>query len=192
MIKISRKKLTIAIWKSIKFLPKGIRGVLSRSLFQVNLKSEKDNKDKIIFKIASDTDEIISALRLIQENYQRLKMTDSDDLIRASKFNLLPTTAVFVAKCGEEVVGTISVIVDSSLGLPIDDFSDISSYREDGRVVEIGSFCIKESWRSRNSGISVPLALFSLKYCFEKVDTDFVVLTVRSSVARQCRNLPAK
>lgn len=177
------KKIKIFIWKCLKVVPPFVRAPLSRLLFKVTIKSNLSKHDDIQFSIASSIEDLSSALVLIQDNYKRLNMTDKEDLIRASKYNLLPTTIVFIAKISDEVVGTISVMVDSSLGLPIDDFSDVSQFRSGGRVVEIGGFCIKESYRSRNSGISVPLALMALRYCIEKIKADYIVLTVRKSVA---------
>ncbi len=177
------KKIKIFIWKCLKIVPPLLRAPLSRLLFKVEVNSKHNRDEDIQFSIASSIEDLSSALILIQDNYKRLNMTDKEDLIRASKYNLLPTTIVFVAKIRDEIVGTISVMVDSSLGLPIDAFSDVSHFRHGGRVVEIGGFCIKESYRSRNSGISVPLALMALKYCIEKIQSDYIVLTVRKSVA---------
>lgn len=164
-----------------KPLPIFIRGRISRSLFSVDLSFDEVDK-KITYQMVSDVSEITDSLELIQNNYKRLSMTKSDDLLRANKFHLLPTTTIFTAKYGEEVIGTISVILDSTFGLPIDSFEDISSFRKEGTVAEIAGFTVKESWRSRNSGISIPLALLALRYCFENLNVENIVLTVRDSV----------
>ena len=175
------KFFKIFLWKMFKPLPLFIRGRISRKLFSVNLSLDEVDKN-ITYQMVSDVSEITDSLELIQNNYKRLSMTKSDDILRANKYHLLPTTTIFTAKYGDEVIGTISVILDSTFGLPIDSFEDISSFRKEGTVAEIAGFTVKESWRSRNSGISIPLALMALRYCFENLNVDNIVLTVRDSV----------
>ena len=89
----------------------------------------------------------MESFRLVQNNYKRLKMTRSEDFLRATKYNLLPTTTVIIARYNDEVIATISFIVDSSIGVPIDEYQDISKLcSRGGRIVEIGALTVKEEW----------------------------------------------
>ncbi len=178
-----KKFFLIQAWRLIKILPSSLRGKLSRKLYRVKDSKLTGKLSEVIFKAADSLEEIEAALELVQRNYKRLDMTFSDELIRATKYNTLPTTTIFIAKYRGEVIATISQITDSGLGLPIDDYQDISSLRnEGGRICELSALTVKEEWRSHSTGIFFPLSMFALKYCLETLSAQYIVISIRNSV----------
>lgn len=125
----------------------------------------------------------MESFRLVQNNYKRLKMTRSEDFIRATKYNLLPTTTVIIAKYNDEVIATISLIIDSSIGLPTDEYQDISKLRSRGGcIVEIGALTVKEEWRSKSRGLFIPLSIYCVKYAHKVLVCTVAVYSLRKSV----------
>lgn len=79
------------------------------------------------------------------------------------------------------VIGTVSTILDTGLGLPVDDFCDISKYRKTGRrVFEISGLAIAKDWRSSSSNIFLPLVMMSFKYAFESAGAGYMIITTKS------------
>ena len=173
------KLIRVLLWKAFKAFPDGLRGHFTRLMFSASISKDDNN---FTFKIADTKEEVLQALELVQSNYRRLEMTDSDELMRISKFNFMPTTTIFIAKSGEEVVGTISVILDSHLKLPIDNFNNVNDFRGLGVIGEFSCLTVGQKWRSRNTGISLPLALLALDYCLNTLQLDYIFLTIRKSV----------
>lgn len=75
----------------------------------------------IEYKVASTTDEIKKAYALVYENYIEKKFCNLDiHKMRIFLFDSLLTTRTFIAKEGEEVIATATLVFDSSIGLPSD------------------------------------------------------------------------
>lgn len=72
-------------------------------------------------RIASTRDEREAAFHLVYNAYERAGLIEPNALeLRVTTFHLLPTTNLFIAKCGDEVIGTITLIGDGTLGLPLE------------------------------------------------------------------------
>ncbi|MBX3441580.1 MAG: hypothetical protein KF774_04175 [Planctomyces sp.] len=72
-------------------------------------------------KIAGNKAERTEAFRLVYENYVRKGMIPENVYrLRVTEYHMLPTTTIFVARQGTEVIGTVSLIADGDLGLPMD------------------------------------------------------------------------
>ena len=166
----------------IKNLPFKLKGKVMRSLFCVKLPSGVYKE--IEYKIAQTREEYEQAFELVQGSYLETKLTDDKEKIyRLSKFNILPTTTVFIAKFRGEVIATISQITDTSLGLPIEEFCDISSLRNKGsRVCEFSSLAVRKDWRSRSEGVFFPLVTYATLYCKQNIGIDYIAIVTRASV----------
>src|SRR5215475_6932109 len=74
------------------------------------------------FGLAVTASEFDGAFRLLHDQYLwRGYMAAASSGRRLSLHNLLPSTKVFVARSGDAVVATVTVVEDSRLGLPIDE-----------------------------------------------------------------------
>lgn len=76
------------------------------------------------------------------------------------RFDAYPTTRTFVATMGEKVIGTFRVALDSSEGLPADQYYDFRKHvPEDSRLIHTGFFCVSQEHRS--PGLNLGLMLMS-------------------------------
>ena len=159
-----------------KYFPAFIRKKIIRNQLCVDLKLLL--RENIIIKVAETRDELFQALSLVQKMYEKNKIIDKNTTgLRITKFHLLPTTTVIVAKRGEEVIGTFSQIMDTPLGLPIDDFTSLKELRKKSkRVCEISSLAICEKWRSKTNGLFIPLSLFAIMYARKFTGADKMVI----------------
>ncbi len=176
-----KKKLNILQWKLIKKLPPNIRGKIARANFKMNI----GTLDGFEFKIVDNFDEALESMQIVQEIYKKSQLAIDKSLLRVSKYNLLPTTHIFVAinSKTKEIVATISVVPKTGIKLPIEDSIDISSYIRDGnRSCEFSALSVKEEYRSRSSGLFVGLTLYAMKYSREVLGFNHFFISVRKSV----------
>jgi hypothetical protein len=69
-------------------------------------------------------------------------VTENASQLRVTPFHLLPTTEVFVAKCADEVISTLTMVADTAIGLPMDSMysAELAELRKSGlRLAEMGS-----------------------------------------------------
>lgn len=84
------------------------------------------NTENIEYKIAISTEELEQAFELVTQQYISAGLHSDNDGLRLTKFHLLPNSKVFIAiqkqaDSSQKVVGTITMIEDSSMGLPMDE-----------------------------------------------------------------------
>jgi hypothetical protein len=110
----------------------------------------------IRFKIASSSTEIAKAINLVDDCYVARGILDHEQK-RVSIHTLLPTTTVFVALHGNEVLGTASLIEESPLGFPMEQVHpEVEKFRDTlRRSAEVGSLATVARYRS--SGLSIML-----------------------------------
>jgi hypothetical protein len=161
-------------------LPVFIRGPILRHFFEAPL--PRGRETEVIFKLADSYDELQQALELIGSCYREVNYIEKKSPHSyLTKHNLLPTTLVFVAVHKGRVIGTVSNILDTGLGLPVDSFCDISKYRKTGkRVFEIAGLAIARDWRSSSSNVFLPLVMMSFKYSFENAGGAYMIMTTKS------------
>lgn len=71
---------------------------------------------------ARSREELEEAYRLVYLAYnQQGYLTDSPEQMRLTVFNAFPDTVTFIAKEDGEVVGTVSIVGDTDIGLPMDE-----------------------------------------------------------------------
>ncbi len=82
---------------------------------------------------------------------------------RVGIFNALPSTRVFVAKDGDRVVGTVTLVPDSPVGLPMDQVyrQELAGLRARGRRLgEAGTLTVDRAYRA--SGVAILARLFRM------------------------------
>jgi hypothetical protein len=92
----------------------------------------------IELKVASSRHERQLAFELVYNSYLRAGLCESNACgMRATEYQLLPTTDVFTATLQGEVISTVSLVRNGQLGLPMEQiFPDIISQRRaDGRKI---------------------------------------------------------
>jgi hypothetical protein len=89
---------------------------------------------------------------------------------------------VIVAKMGDEVIGTMSIIRDNPLGLPMDKIFDLSEIRSKNcRLAEVSSLAVKKS--HRHSDVYFPLTQYLTQYSMNQLKLDDWVIAVNPSMA---------
>jgi hypothetical protein len=126
--------------------------------------SEDEAVASLDFGLATETDDFDGAFRLLHDNYVRDgHMTPHPTGRRVSVFNALPSTRVFVARAGDRVVGTVALVPDSPIGLPMDQVyrEELSGFRARGRRLgEAGTLTVQRDYRG--SGAAIAARLFRL------------------------------
>ena len=96
--------------------------------------------------------------------------------MRITFYHLLPCTATLIAVWDGEVVGTISIIRDNPLGLPLESDFDISGLKQRNvTVAEISSLAIKKNHRHRGK-VLFPLLKFLWIYCKYHFSIDYMLI----------------
>ena len=99
------------------------------------------NVDALQFKVASSRAELAGAFRLVHASYLRSGLECSNASgMRITLYHLLPTTTVFVGMLGDEVVTTLTLVIDGDGGLPMEAMygDEIAQWRgQDLRMAEV-------------------------------------------------------
>jgi hypothetical protein len=177
MAKKRSKKLR---WKVINHLPEFVRYPLVRKLFQLDYNLSTD----YVFKIAETAEEMEQAYSVLHDSYVEQGLMDSNESrLRITKYHSLPTTTLLIAKFQDEVIATITVIVDGPMGLPVDKCWDISSLRKKNlSLLEVGALAIKRTHQSKQGKILFPLCKFMLDYSVKYAKIDGLVISVNAAV----------
>jgi len=94
------------------------------TLIRENLRLEYDLPKDFTIEVVSSVEEMEAAFRILHDAYVDAGyMKPHPTGMRILPQHLLLTTTVVVAKLGQEVIGTVSMIRDSALGLPWIGFS---------------------------------------------------------------------
>jgi hypothetical protein len=113
-----------------------MRHVLTRRAVRAPITVADDYELKIVDTFA----EFEAAARVLHDSYVEMGyMEKQASGMRITKYHLMPTTTIVVAKYRGEVIGTVSMIKDSPLGLPSDDIINMDSLRCSGARVAEGS-----------------------------------------------------
>lgn len=119
--------------------------------------------------IATTQPELERAYTLLHDCYVKTNLMAPDESgLRCNFFTFLPSTTTVIAKMGEEVVGTLSLIKDSSAGLPSDkDFREENDLlRSDNhKLVEVSSLAIDPKYRKKSHTVSLFLMKYLQHYC---------------------------
>ena len=123
------------------------------------------SSDNIVIRQTEDKGEIEGANRLIFGNYVSAKYWENDAKNLQNKFLHTPMRKVIVALEDNELIGTISVILDSPIGLPSDCAQQplMQQLRMlGGTFAEVSGFAMEKSKTAHRK-----MALFMMSYMFQ-------------------------
>lgn len=174
------KPISRKFWSYLNYLPKRIRAPLLRTQFQITYDLPKD----LVLKQAETKDEITQALNLVYQSYIDFNYIDPNEAkLRLTKYNILPTTFILIAKYGEEVVGTLSIVPDSALGIPSELTFNIDDYRNNNtRIAEISSLAIKRGFRKQRGQLLLPLCKIMYLFCTQILKLDGIIVSTIPNV----------
>ena len=124
-------------------------------------------------ELASKKKDLEQVYRLLHEVYVEMGFMETHpSAMRLNVYNMLPHTSTVVAKINGEVVGTVSIIRENPLGLPLDESIDTGFYRKPGwQIAEVTGLAVTRQWRGQGQ-VLFPLLKFVYEYAvgFLKVD----------------------
>lgn len=144
--------------------------------------AEDDTVRALDFGLAVTFGDFEEALRLLHDQYVwRGYMAPEPSGRRLSLHNALPTTKLLVAKADSRVVGTLTVFVDSCLGLPMDEAfgEELGGLRQRGRrLAEASSLAVDQGYRSSGVAILVRLLRVAVLYAARVARLDELCFTL--------------
>ncbi|NUM59194.1 MAG: hypothetical protein HUU56_11210 [Bdellovibrionaceae bacterium] len=168
------------IWKIVDLIPEKIRS----SLIRDSLDIDKDQLKGIEIRVAKSQNEINQAFRLLHESYVSNGLMDSKEHeLRITKYHCLPTSLIIVALQDGKVIGTVTHVLDSQLGLPSDSAIDLSEMRKKGnRIAEVSSLAVRKGFR-RSHALLFALTRYMFHYAHKIAGVDYWIIGVRDNVA---------
>ncbi|MDG2918204.1 hypothetical protein P7M46_09355 [Bisgaard Taxon 10/6] len=146
--------------------------------------------DELRIKFATTSDEFLQAMKLIHQAYKKKGLVNDNKECYFSPYILLPKNKIIVIKKNQKVIGTISVIEDSPLGIPMDKVhpEDINSLRKKKiNFIEIGAFAIAPKYH--HYGLSLLLYRAAFIYINQYTNADCAVIAVHPRVSKLYNNL---
>jgi hypothetical protein len=139
-------------------------------------------RKRLHFGLAHQTEAFDGSFRLVHDQYVwRRYMAPHPTGRRLSLHHSLPSTKVFVAKAGSQVVGTLSLVQDSPVGLPMDEIyrEELSGFRAQGRrVCEVSALAIDQEYRTSGVGILMRLVRLMMIYAAHVNQLDDMCIAV--------------
>lgn len=132
--------------------------------------------------IADNQTDLEGAYRLLHDVYVEIGfMEKHPSNLRLNVYNMLPHASTVVAKMDGKVIGTLSLIRENPLGLPLDESIDTSFYRKPGwQVAEVTGLAVSKEWRGGGK-ILFPLLKFIYEYAVGHLKVDvFQIATALS------------
>lgn len=176
---VSKNLLKKLVRTGFGILPASIKDPLLRKAVQIPMSVP----DELTIKVAESESELKAAFKVLYNAYEQKGYTKKQvKKYRITKYHMLPTTTVLIAKWNEEVIGTFSVIQDSFLGLPADGFSDLSELRNKSHSVgELSCLAVKKEFRQKNNLVFLLLVKAMLNYAIKYLQLDFFIISVHPS-----------
>jgi hypothetical protein len=137
------------------------------------------------FTVARETGLLDAAFRLVHDQYvwRGFMTAPHPSGRRVNLRHALPATRVFVASDGSRVVGTVSLIPDSPLGLPMDEvFADhLDAFRRRGRrIAEVSALAMDADRRAHGLPVLMRLLRMVVLHAAEVARLDDLCLVVRA------------
>lgn len=147
------------------------------------LESYKDNNLSI--RMVNSFPDYLGAMRLLYNEYSTKGLIEKNDShLYFSPYLLLPRNILFNAVIDNKIIGTIALIEDSPIGLPIENvhFDDIKLQRmsKKARLAEIGSFAVDSKFKNKGITILLYKAMFLYLQDYKKIDSVLISVHPRS------------
>lgn len=137
--------------------------------------------------VASTRRDVLNALRLVHNSYCDTGLIEPDPSgCRVLPHHTLETTDVLVALCRREVAGTLSLVRDSHIGLPLESVfpEEVARRRNEGRrFAEVSCLADRRADRHRSGGLLSSLMAFTAQYAVH-TGVDELLITVHPRHAK--------
>lgn len=177
MMRRSSRRLRSSI---VRALPTPLR----RRLIRHQASFSSAYLEGVTVEVARSTADYLAAFRLVHDSYvARGWIEPSPDGLWINSHQLLPQSTVFVLKRQGEVRGTVTLVEDSPLGLPIDETfggETQSLRRADRHLGEIASLAVSPAERS--SGLVLLLVVSMWCYAEKRTAVTDLVVAVSEEI----------
>ncbi len=174
-----KRYLNYVIRYCFNLLPQSFRVRLIRNKFWI---PETTWDQRYTIKIADTQEELEEAYRLLHDSYVSMKLMDKQPHgLRCNIYTFLPYTTTLIAKYGREIVGTVTLIKDSQIGLPSDhDYKKENDvYRcQNFKLVEVSALAISEKFRNKGHSASLLLMKYLYNYSGYYMDASMLICAV--------------
>lgn len=167
--------------KLISHLPSNYRKHFTQKSLNLSI-----TLDEFEFKLAESAVEFEQAFEVLYESYIQSGFDNPNSYKkRIIPQFFLPSTAVLIAKVNEKVVGTMSLIRDNSLGLPMESIFDLSLLRQGGsRLTEISSLAIHPDFRKKGGLLLHHFIRYMWNYALDQHGCEKFVIAVNPSMVQ--------
>ena len=174
-----RKSLHQFVRKLISWLPQKQRF----KIFRMFADCDPTPSPRLQLKIAETKEELEACFAVLHDAYVDSGFMKPDPSgMRVTIHHALPTTTMLCAKYDGQVVGTVSLIRESALGIPLQAIFDLGAVREkEGKIAEASALAIHRDFRHTGGSILFPLMKFMYEYCKRFFDTRHLVIAVNPS-----------
>lgn len=175
MVRKQLKKMTISF---LKYSPRKWRDNFYRA--RLNFQPLPEG---ITIELAQDQKDLDQAFLVLHDAYVKEGFSKPyDSRRRVTDYHILPSTSTVVAKFEGNVIGTVSVIRDGLLGMPVDKVVDLTSFRRQGLSMgEVSSLAIKPEYRGHSGTIMFYLFKYIVGYSLNHFGVDNFLIVVNPS-----------
>jgi hypothetical protein len=163
----------------ISWLPRSQRF----KIFRAFVDCDPAPSQSLVLKIADTKEELEACFAILHDAYVDSGFMKPDPSgMRVTIYHALPTTTTLCAKKDGRVVGTLSLIRESALGIPLQTIFDLRSVREkEGHIAEVSALAVHRDFRKTGGTILFPLMKFMYEYCTTFFDTRHLFIAVNPS-----------
>lgn len=130
-------------------------------------------------RIAKTKCELEQAYQLVHNAYLEAGFTKGDGTgIRFNAYHALPGTTVLIVTVRNQVVGTISLIQDSFLGLPSEKAFNLQKFRARGHIGEVSALAVAPEYRAKRAEVLYGLIRLMARYTLERTGVKYWVISV--------------
>ena len=135
---------------------------------------------ELVLKLAESREELEACFSLLHDAYVEAGfMQPVASGMRVTLYHALPTTSTLMATYGGRVVGTLSLIRDSSIGFPMQKIFDLDVIRcRGGNMAEVSALAVHRRYRSTGGRILFPMMKFMYEYATRCFDTRHLLIAV--------------
>lgn len=165
----------------IKNIPKQFRKQITQGALLC-----PESMPNIIFKTAESIDEVKQAMNVLHDSYVQAGFMDpNQDRLRIVPQFFLPSTAILIAKEGDTVIGTMSMIRDNSMGLPMEKIFNLSELRKKGhRLTEVSSLAIHPDYRKKGGLIFHQFIRYAWNFSLNLHGGELFVIAINPSMVQ--------
>ena len=165
--------------KKFKFLlPEALYNWLILKFIKLPLVEKSD----LVIKLAQTREELEEAFDFIYQQRTNNKERGRTLRLRISKYQLTPGSNIIIAKQGDKIVGSLSLFVDSCLGIPSDEAWDLHQFKlKHPRIVEASHLTLDK--RFSNGDLVFQLFKCALYYIKNNLRAQTLVMSMKENTS---------